>query len=66
MCKVMFLNNLGASEMVARTAFMKVNHIGNIEKEQRGGRVPNLKLVDEQNRKEIAAHIYRSRSFSSC
>lgn len=38
LCKKLFLNTLGISEKFCRTALLKINNAGVLEKDKRGGR----------------------------
>lgn len=58
-CKKLFINTLGISEKMIRTALEKKKHTGMLESEKRGGRVQVLREKDETLRAAILSHINR-------
>lgn len=60
-CKKLFLSTFGISERMCRTALVKLNEVGVMEKDKRGGRQRSkeTKKMEESMRFKIKEHINR-------
>lgn len=60
-CKIFFLNTLGVSERMCRTAISKIDEVGVLEKERRGGRrrSETIKKQEKKMNSDIEGHINR-------
>lgn len=58
-CQKLFLNTLGITEKIMRTALEKLQDTGVILKDRRGGRCKAAVEIDQANRKLIENHINR-------
>lgn len=58
-CQKIFLETLAISEKVVRTAMLKLDDVGMIEPDRRGGRVESLQESDKIKRELVTSHINR-------
>lgn len=64
-CLTMFLSTLGITEKIRRTAMLKQQPSGNMEKDKRGGRQKACLEKDAEKRKIIEEHIKRFQAVNS-